>query len=183
MAVRTEDSVTGAFLDALRADGPAAERGSSMDLYGRFIGSWDLLVTRFFEDGTTRQRPGEWHFGWVLEGRAMQDVWIVPGRGAGREKTPAAELFYGTTLRTYDPRIDAWHIQYTDPASQTYSTMIGRADGETIVQLGRNEAGEPIRWSFRDISDDYFLWRGEVSSDGGDIWRKLVEFTARRRSA
>jgi len=172
-----------AFLDALKAGGPAPERGRNMDLYGRFVGSWDLVVTRFFKDGTTRQRDGEWHFGWVLEGRAIQDVWIVPGRGAGRDATPAAELFYGTTLRTYDPHIDAWHIQYTDPASQTYSTMIGRADGPDIVQLGHDAGGDAIRWSFRDISDDYFLWRGEVSGDSGKTWRTLVEFTARRRVA
>ena len=31
-----------AFLDALGADGPAADRAGKMDLYGRFVGSWDL---------------------------------------------------------------------------------------------------------------------------------------------
>ena len=58
------------FLDALGADGPAGDRGANMDLYGWLIGSWRLDVTRFLEDGTVRRRPGEWHFGWVLEGRA-----------------------------------------------------------------------------------------------------------------
>jgi len=168
------------FTETLPASGPAADRAGKMDLYGRFVGSWKLLVTRFNEDGSTRQAPGEWHFDWVLEGRAIQDVWIVPTRGALREKAPPQALFYGTTLRTYDPRIDAWHIQYTDPASLTFSTMIGQADGQDIVQLGTNATGETIRWSFRDITADYFLWRGEVSTDGGKNWRTLVEFTAHR---
>jgi hypothetical protein len=170
------------FLETLPAERPRPDYAGRMALYGRFVGSWDLLVTRFLADGSTRMRPGEWHFAWVLEGRAVQDVWIVPGRGVLREQTPADQLFYGTTLRTYDPRIDAWHIQYTDPASQTYSTMIGRAEGDDIVQLGTNAEGETIRWSFRDIADDSFLWRGEVSADGGKTWRKLVEFSARRRA-
>lgn len=170
------------FIEALPAPGPAADRAAQMALYGRFIGSWDLLVTRFGEDGSTRQASGEWHFGWVLEGRAIQDVWIVPARGPLREKTPPDGLYCGTTLRIFDPRIDAWHIQYTDPASQTYSRMIGRAEGADIVQLGSNDAGDTIRWSFSDIADDSFLWRGEVSADGGKSWRKLVEFTARRRA-
>ena len=108
------------FLATLTVDAPAADRAHKMRLYGRFVGSWELMVTRFNEDGSTRQAPGEWHFALVLEGRAVQDVWIVPTRGALRQKTPPQGLFYGTTLRTYDPRIDAWHIQYTDPASQTY---------------------------------------------------------------
>ena len=108
--------MTSAFLDALGADGPAADRAGKMDLYGRFVGSWDLEVRRFFDDGSTRQRQGEWHFGWVLEGRAIQDVWIVPRRGPLRQGDAAANSNrFGTTLRVYDPRIDAWHIQWTDP--------------------------------------------------------------------
>jgi len=46
---------------------------------------------------------GEIHAGWVLQGRAIQDVWIFPG------------AFYGTTLRVYDPGLDAWHILWSDP--------------------------------------------------------------------
>ena len=48
-----------AFLDALGADGPAADRAGKMDLYGRFVGSWDLDVRQFSEDGKERRRAGE----------------------------------------------------------------------------------------------------------------------------
>ena len=73
---------------------------------------------------------------------------------------------YGTTLRVYDPRIDAWHIQWTEPVGQTYLTMVGRAQGSDIVQLGKNAAGQVIRWGFYEITRDSFLWRGEASADG-----------------
>ena len=63
-----------AFLDALGADGPSADRTGKMDLYGWLIGSWDLDIVRYLPDGATRRRKGEWHFGWALEGRAIQDV-------------------------------------------------------------------------------------------------------------
>ena len=79
-----------AFLDALGADGPSADRAGKMDLYGRFVGSWDLDVRQFSEDGGERRRAGEWHFGWTLEGRAIQDVWIVPPRGELRRGDAAA---------------------------------------------------------------------------------------------
>jgi hypothetical protein len=104
---------------ALHADGPAADRAGNMGLYGWLVGSWDLDVTEIQDDGSTLRRPGEWHVGWVLEGRAIQDVWIVPPRGT-REHTDAAahRNYYGTTLRVYDPRIDAWRIQWTDPVVQ-----------------------------------------------------------------
>ncbi|WP_204280043.1 hypothetical protein, partial [Raoultella ornithinolytica] len=63
------------FLAAFGATGPSPDRGDKMELYGWLIGSWDLEVSAFMPDGSVRKRPGEWHFGWVLEGRAIQDVW------------------------------------------------------------------------------------------------------------
>ena len=169
-----------AFLEALRADTAASARGDKMDLYGWLVGSWDLDVTRFGEDGSVRRRPGEWHFGWVLEGRAIQDVWIVPARS--QQAKSGGERYYGSTLRTYDPRIDAWHIQWTDPASQNYLTMVGRREGDDIVQLGKTPDGNLARWSFSEIRSDSFLWRGEISTDAGTTWRCHVEFRARRRA-
>ncbi|MFH0302457.1 hypothetical protein AAFX91_35860 [Bradyrhizobium sp. 31Argb] len=113
------------FLEALGADGAAADRAGKMDLYGRFVGSWDLDVTHIAEDGTRRERKGEWHFGWALEGRAIQDVWIVPPRGELREADATANAnSYGTTLRVYDGELDAWLIQWTDPVTRTFLQMI-----------------------------------------------------------
>ena len=170
-----------AFLHALGAEGPAADRRGKMDLYGRFIGSWDLDVTQFPGDGTARRRKGEWHFGWVLEGRAIQDVWIVPPRGDLRHGDAAANVnSWGTTLRVYDPRIDAWQVQWSDPVTQSFLQMIGRAEGDGIVQLGTRADGQLVRWSFSDITADSFLWRGDVSADGGVSWRMVTEFIARR---
>jgi len=172
--------VTSPLLDALYADGPAADRAAAMELYGWLVGSWDLDVIEYHDDGTTHCRSGEWHFGWTLEGRAIQDVWIVPRRGQRQGDAVANSNRYGTTLRTYDPRIDAWHIQWTDPVSQTYLTMIGRRDGDDIAQDGTNAAGQTVRWSFREIMPDAFRWLGEVSPDGGASYRLIVEFFARR---
>jgi hypothetical protein len=170
-----------AFLDALGADGPAADRAGKMDLYGRFVGSWELDVMQFSEDGSERRRKGEWHFGWALEGRAVQDVWIVPPRGELRHGDAASNVnTYGTTLRVYDPRIDAWQIQWTDPVTQNFLQMIGRAQGDDIVQLGTRPDGTPIRWSFVEIVPNAFRWRGEISADRGTTWLLHVEFLARR---
>jgi hypothetical protein len=168
------------FLNAIGARGASADRAGHMNLYGWLIGSWDLDVTRFLPDGTTRRRPGEWHFGWVLEGRAIQDVWIVPPRGARDGDAAANMLVYGTTLRTYDPRIDAWHIQWTDPVTQTYLSMVGRKEGADIVQLGDDPDGNKIRWSFSEITPASFRWRGETSTDGSATWTLVVEFLATR---
>jgi len=170
-----------AFFDALRADGPAPDRADKMALYGQFVGSWDLDVIEYRDDGTTRRRPGEWHFGWALEGRAVQDVWIVPPRGQREGDAVAQSNRYGTTLRVYDPGIDIWHIIWTEPVGQTYLTMIGRAQGKDIVQLGKNAAGQTVRWGFYEIMPDSFLWVGEASADGETSRKRVVEFRATRR--
>jgi hypothetical protein len=59
--------------------------------------------------------------------------------------------------------------------------MIGRAQGNDIVQLGRNAAGHLIRWGFYEIKPGSFFWRGEASADNEADWNRVVEFTARRR--
>src|SRR4051812_46094595 len=86
------------FLAALVSEGPPADRAKDMDLYGWLIGSWELDTARHLDDSTIEKYTGECHFGWVLEGRAIQDIWIRP-------KRPAPSTMYGTTLRIFDPGI------------------------------------------------------------------------------
>lgn len=163
-----------AFVDVLKASGPAPDRAEKMGLYGWLIGDWtfDAVVNR--DDGTQHNGRGEIYFGWVLEGRAIQDVWILPG------------VFHGTTLRVYDPGIDAWHILWSDPLKQLYTRQIGRAQnhahGRDIVQLGKTETGALLRWTFTDIAPDSFRWLGEHSNDDGATWRLQSEFKVRRRA-
>jgi hypothetical protein len=45
---------------------------------------------------------GELRLGWVLGGRAVQDIWIVPGRGQSGEGRPPL-AFHGSTIRFNDP--------------------------------------------------------------------------------
>ena len=158
------------FIDALASDGPVADRADKMKLYGWLIGRWTMDATVHLDDGNRHHGAGEIYFGWTLQGRAIQDVWILPG------------VFYGTTLRVYDPNIDAWHILWSDPVRQFYSRQIGRAQGHDIVQLGKNDAGDAVRWSFTDITPDSFRWTGECSRDAGKSWRLQAEFLARRIS-
>jgi hypothetical protein len=170
------------FLDVLAAQGPSPDRADKMALYGQFVGSWDVDVIEYHEDGTTRRRPGEWHFGWTLEGRAIQDVWLVPRRGQREGDAVAQSNRYGTTLRVYDPRIDAWHVLWTEPVGQTYLTMIGRQQGGDIVQLAKDASGQITRWGFYEIAPNSFLWLAETSADGETNWKRVVEFRARRIS-
>lgn len=164
------------FLETLKAQGPAPDRAEKMKLYGWLIGDWRFDATHFDDKGmATKGAEGEIHFGWALEGRAIQDVWILPARD--REKP--GSVFYGTTLRIYDPSLDAWHILWNDPVKMLLTRQLGRAQGADIVQVGDDGRGTHMRWTFSEITNESFRWFGEVSSDG-KAWRPQVEFRARR---
>ena len=158
---------TSRFIETLTSAGPAPDRADKLALYGQFIGDWTFDATVNKDDGTQHRGQGEIHFAWVLDGRAIQDVWILPG------------IFYGSTLRVYDPGIDGWHILWSDPLKQLYTRQIGRAQGRDIVQLG-NADDAHIRSSFTEVTSDSFRWRGERSADGGATWFLQADFRARR---
>ena len=165
-----------AFLAALGSEAPPAERAKDMDLYGWLIGSWEMDTLHHRHDGTVEKSTGEIHFGWVLEGRAIQDLWIRPRR-------PAPSTMYGTTLRVFDPAIDGWHIIWSDPLNQDYSRQIGRADGDDIVQIGEDSRGLKTRWRFTEIATDSFHWIGEERVSNSDPWQITYEHFARRMRA
>jgi hypothetical protein len=143
-------------------------------LFGRFIGSWTL--DWFGSESETAS--GELHFGWVLGGRAVQDVWIVPGRGQPGENQPPL-AFHGSTIRFFDPSIGAWRSTWIEPINSRVRRFIGRAVGADIVLL--SEEPEPwLRWRFTDIERESFTWLGESSFDAGATWKLEERMQARR---
>ncbi len=156
------------LLKALHADGPAPDRADKMGLYAFLVGSWSMEGFAMRADGTIHKDRGEIHAGFVLEGRAIQDVWIFP------------TAFHGSTLRIYDPGLDAWHSLWSDPLKQYYTRQLGRAVGNDIVQEGRAENGDILRWRFIERANDTFRWLGERSDPSGNNFKLQAEFFARR---
>ncbi|NOJ46545.1 hypothetical protein [Bradyrhizobium archetypum] len=166
------------FIDALCSNGPAPDRADKMMLYGRFVGAWDGTVTVHRANGERFDSSCEVHFGWALQGRAIQDVWIVPartGRAAGED-----DRMYGTTLRIYDPGQDNWQIIFVDPVRQSYNRMTGRQVGDDIVQEYRDAAGTICQWCFTEIEANSLHWISRESTDERKSWRLTGEFYLKR---
>ncbi len=168
------------FLDALRSAGPLASQADKMALYAPLIGDWAVDVIDYGPDGSRRTSTGEWHFAWVLEGRAIQDVWIAPRRALRQEGTSAQGNRYGTTVRVYDPKTEVWTVNWFNPVTGARNTLVGRKQGDDIIQEGTDSAGVRIRWTFSEITATSFYWRGEVLADAGKTWRLVAEFRGRR---
>jgi hypothetical protein len=167
-------------LEALYSARANEALASKLDLYGRFVGSWRLDVNFHPLQGAVERIEGELHFSWVLDGRAVQDVWIYPARHLRADRPAKFWHAYGTTFRWYDPAIDAWHIAWFDPTRALEMRQIGRAVGADIVQLGEDHNGLLNRWRFVEITDRSFTWLGERSWDKGSTWTLLMEMHASR---
>src|SRR5262249_35279156 len=107
-----------AFHDSLASAERSADIPEASDVYGWLCGSWDLVVVRYAGvDVSARRLTGEVHAARVLEGRAVQDVWIMP-RPVERKGAPQPGMdMFGTTLRSWDPKSRTWRIAWTNPVS------------------------------------------------------------------
>jgi hypothetical protein len=55
----------------LGASGPTSELAQKMMLFGQFVGDWECDVVLIQPEGSKINGSCEWHFGWVLQGRAI----------------------------------------------------------------------------------------------------------------
>src|SRR5712671_6950321 len=120
-------NISSNLISVLHSEKPAADRAEKLQLYGRFIGDWETRIIAHAPDGARHEGSGEIHFGWILEGRAIQDVWMIPRLAA--PPFPVAGNWFGTTIRVYDPTVDAWRIYWIDPARNIFRQQLGRPRG------------------------------------------------------
>jgi hypothetical protein len=165
-----------AMITTVSASGPHPSLGDEARVFDRLVGAWDCDYTFFAQDGSVRRASGELKFGWIIDGRAVQDIWITYPKEAAKERG------IGTSVRFFDNKAKVWRVVFVSPAYGAIITVQGGAEGDRIVLRGVDDAGSMLRWSFNDIRADSFVWRGETSRDGGKTWRLEEEHHMRRRS-
>ncbi|WP_287319349.1 hypothetical protein [Mesorhizobium sp.] len=183
------------FLAALGSKAPPADGAKDMHLYGWLIGSWEMDTIRHLDDGTTEESTGEIHFGWVLEGRAIQDIWIRPrrpapsysrqiGRAEGKDIVQIGEDSRGLKARWRFTEIaaDSFHwigeerSSGNDPWQITYEHFARR---ERILDtLGRSSRNWPFPFH---LSETAFgsSGRGRMRTDR---WEQIIQQAAAQRA-
>src|SRR5947208_12339678 len=107
----------------LPALGPPAALGHHADLFGRFVGTWDADYSFIAEDGSVRHSRGEVLFGWILDGYALQDIFLgYPKPGSNDERRMV------TGVRFVDPKTDKWTVMFAAPAFGAAVRMEGGAE-------------------------------------------------------
>lgn len=181
MTASMEKSFMAEALNTLAALERSPEIPESADVYGWLIGSWDLDVYHYAaENVSSMSIKGEAHFTRVLEGRAVQDVWIMPKRSERSAEIAKTNNMYGTTFRVWDSSIQAWRITWMNPVTGHREEQLGRWAGRDIVQIGVRSNGVLSRWRFTEITSESFHWIGEALEPDGKTWKIEGEFRAKR---
>lgn len=148
------------FFEALTSERKNSALPEEYNYFEKLIGSWQF---DYVDNSTSRVRQGEWHFSWILEGMAIQDVIILPG------------YEYGTTLRIYNPGTHAWDIAYCFTGK--IIRMEARKQDGRIVLTNTQDARK--KWVFAKIEDNNFHWQDVTVNDDGE-WHVNFDLYAKR---
>ena len=124
------------FARALVSSTRSADIRESEDIYAPLEGEWDVETRDMLPDGSVVTGRGEWLFARVLEGRAFQDVWILPARVPGGPRRAHPANRYGTSVRMLDPTTREWRVTWLNPVSGAFDVLHARKEAGRIVQEG-----------------------------------------------
>lgn len=127
------------------------------------IGSWKI---DYIDYNDACKIKGEWHFAWILEGMAIQDVIILP------------DYEYGTSLRMYNPHTHAWDVAYGFTGN--IIRLEARKQEDMIVLTFIND--ERRKWMFTKIEEDNFHWQNVTVQENGE-WYIQAEIYAERMAS
>jgi hypothetical protein len=166
-----------AMINVLRSADGNPSIGEEAKTFDRLVGTWDADFTFYRKDGSVSHKKGELLFGWVMDGHAIQDLWI------GYPTENQEERTIGTTIRFFDTTLKQWRVVFVNPQFNYVVTAQGGREGDRIVLHGQDTDGLPIRWTFSEMKPDSFHWQGEKSHDGGKTWKVEEDHHMKRRSA
>ena len=149
------------FFEALTSEAKNKALPEEFDYFGKLIGSWEI---DYIDNSNSRVMKGEWHFTWVLEGMAIQDVIVLPG------------FEYGTTLRVYNPGSCTWDIAYC------FTGKIIRLEArkkDNLIVLTDIE-DERRKWVFVKIEENDFHWQDVTVKEDGE-WHTNFDLYAIRK--
>ena len=166
------------FINALVSESPKSEIADKLNLFGQFVGEWDFDWV--YGKGTPDEShtPGEWIFSWILEGTAIQDLFICPSRKE-KENNPQPDGEYGTTVRFYNPEKNTWDICYGLYGKM--HVLEAKQVGKQIIVENKDTADGYNQWVFSDVTSTSFHWQNRTSYDCGKTWNVNGELFAQKR--
>lgn len=163
------------FSEVLLSNQVSAGIPDDQNLFGQFVGGWDFDWYDRMGRHAGRHVKGEWIFSWILEGSAIQDVFICPSR-TERLTNHQADSEYGTTIRIFNPKSSAWDIFYG--CTNEAVCLEARKEKDEIVLT--EISSKNMKWIFSEITGVSFHWR-HIRTEDGSKWDVYGELFATRR--
>ncbi|MBV8844635.1 MAG: DUF1579 family protein [Bryobacterales bacterium] len=139
------------------------------------MGGWGK--TRL-ENGTFAEYPVTWIGRYILAGTAIADELHGPA--------PDGSPFLGISLRQYDAQKKTWIIEYLNVSHSFLRRQVNSGSGSVVVN-GRNvvvaseSPGIKVREHYNIEDNNNFVYRLDLSDDGGTNWKETqMEMTLRR---
>ena len=155
------------FIEALYG-----ETGTSIpkedDWFAPLIGEWDFEYKDCYLNGDTnmpqRILKGEWIFRRVLNGIAIEDMFICPSR-ENRKINPQPDGEYGVGLRMYNREKHCYDMVY---ACENKLVNICFKMEENIL-TGTVLSNPDNKWRFIERNKDTFSWQNITVNELGEI--------------
>lgn len=129
------------------------------DFFGKLIGEWSFDMLANPDTEQEHHVNGEWVFRRVLEGMAVQDIFICPARG---QRPNGGE--YGTTIRYYNKNSRSWDISYS--CAEGTARLEAKKEGNKIVLTEITE--KRLKWTFSEITENTFRWTSTELTENGE---------------
>lgn len=160
------------------AEGPNKAAPEETSQYAFIIGTWDCTTRFMNKKGDYDEGRATWTGFWILDGWAVQDVWV--------SKQPDGSQFHGTNIRSFNPKTKKWDNRWLPQGTLQWKYYESEQRGDTMVMTGgqgRDARGDFIdRNTFYDIGENGWKWRKDRSYDGGKTWIEGVGFIEATRS-
>lgn len=160
-----------AFEDALLSKNKNEIIPDKYDWYAPLIGDWDFV----FFDTYGRQVKGEWIFRRILEGMAIEDLFICPSR-ATKEANPQPDGEYGVAIRMYNSERHCYDMTYIC-SKYTIRLEVNKEQDKIICTVLEDSTS---KWVFSEITDTTFVWQNVTVMSNGE-WRINSNILAKRK--
>lgn len=135
-------------------------------LFDQLVGTWDVTYEFTDKNRNARRDRGQVHYSWILDGKALQEIWT----SASEDKGPQP---FGTTIDFYDLKRQRWTAVWIYPAEGMTMIMTGGEVNGSFVLTGHDQSGALQRWSTSVGQRDSIVIRAEISNDEGKTWRPM----------
>ncbi len=146
---------------------PAAP--AELDAFSFLVGKWKGSAKVRLENGDYTQYDTLWIGRYVLNGMAIADEgYAVDSDGAS--------TLGGYTLRFFDPSNKSWAIDFVNVGNSFVRRQVNpragsvQADESSIVVVNAQDGTMLIREVYHLSGTDNFVYRAELSRDGGKSW-------------